>query len=333
MKKYIPYLLLCFSITLNGCSLVYKGTGNVMIAYAEDQGVPYMLAADDVSLTCSMVESFSPFLLSFSQVTTPPDQLAILFYLMAGNCTEFKAQEEELRYLRAVYSKNATEAQDARIAQQRLLGLAAKRQYKGYQYLLKAFIEPSEVCPDLSSKNTELYWMLGLVNGLQSILNDVASGGSADVPMDIAVKVGRGSVCLDNEKWWGMPEAIQAAIWMTVPGKVPDNINPEQMLEQAMQTGLEQGIRIPQLLAAQVYLGQGNIEQVKNVIREYAKLKQTTTAETYKSLNQVSNIQIQAISDRLWTEATGKRTPFGRIGTFWDDPEKQVDTVDIDEFL
>jgi len=304
-----------------------------MITYAEDQGIPYMLAADDISLTCSMVESFTPFLLSFSQVTTPPDQLAILFYLMAGNCTEFKAQEEELRYLRAVYSKNATEAQDARIAQQRLLGLAAKRQYKGYQYLLKAFVEPSDNCPDLSTKNAELYWMLGLVNGLQAILNDVASGGSANVPMDIAAKVGRGAVCLDNEKWWGLPKAIQAAIWMTVPGKVPDNINPERILEQAIQTGLLQGIRTPQLLAAQVYLGQGNIEQVKSVIREYATFKQTPKSETYQSLNQVSSIQIQAISDRLWTEATGKRTPFGRIGTFWDDPVKQVDTVDIDEFL
>jgi len=304
-----------------------------MVSYAEDRGIPYMLAADDISLTCSMVESFTPFLLSFSQVTTPPDQLAILFYLMAGNCTEFKAQEEELRYLRAVYSKNATEAQDARIAQQRLLGLAAKRQYKGYQYLLKAFVEPSDNCPDLSTKNAELYWMLGLVNGLQAILNDVASGGSADVPMDIAVKVGRGAVCLNNEKWWGLPEAIQAAIWMTVPGNVPSSVNPEQILEQAIQTGLLQGIRTPQLLAAQVYLGQGNIEQVKNVIREYAKFKETSTSETYQSLNQVSSIQIQAISDRLWTEATGKRTPFGRIGTFWDDPVKQVDTVDIDEFL
>jgi len=322
-----------FLSILNGCSLVYKGTGNVMITYAEDQGIPYMLAADDISLTCSMVESFTPFLLSFSQVTTPPDQLAILFYLMAGNCTEFKAQEEELRYLRAVYSKNATEAQDARIAQQRLLGLAAKRQYKGYQYLLKAFVEPSDNCPDLSTKNAELYWMLGLVNGLQAILNDVASGGSANVPMDIAAKVGRGAVCLDNEKWWGLPKAIQAAIWMTVPGKVPDNINPERILEQAIQTGLLQGIRTPQLLAAQVYLGQGNIEQVKSVIREYATFKQTPKSETYQSLNQVSSIQIQAISDRLWTEATGKRTPFGRIGTFWDDPVKQVDTVDIDEFL
>jgi alpha/beta superfamily hydrolase len=60
---------------------------------------------------------------------------------MAGNCTEFKAWEEELRYLRAVHAKNSTEAQDARISQQRFLGLAAHRQLLGYHHLAKAFVE------------------------------------------------------------------------------------------------------------------------------------------------------------------------------------------------
>ncbi|MCK5190937.1 MAG: hypothetical protein KAR12_12870, partial [Methylococcales bacterium] len=117
MKRYRHYfsllLVLSFSVLLNACTVVYKGTGNIMTGYAEDQGVPYMLATDDVALACSMVEAFTPFLLSFSRVTTPPDQLAILFYLKAGTCIEFKAWEEELRYLRAIHEKNSIEAQDA----------------------------------------------------------------------------------------------------------------------------------------------------------------------------------------------------------------------------
>lgn len=319
---------------LTGCGLVYKSTGNVMIGYAEEHGVSYVLAADDVSLKCSMVESFTPFLLSFSQVTTPPDQLAILFYLMAGNCTEFKAWEQELRYLRAIYAKNPTEAQDARIAQQRLLGLAARRQLTGYHYLSKAFVEPGAECPEFASDNDELYWLMGLINGIQAIINDIASGGTVEVPMDIAAKVGRGATCLNNEKWWGTPEAIQAAIWITIPGNRPVARNPEQTLEDSLQMGLQQGIRIPQVLAAQVYLGLGDIDQVKQIIRKYAgMMKQTPASQTYKSLNDVSALQIQAISDRLWTEATGKRTPLGKIGSFWDDPEKTVETIEIDGFL
>ncbi len=312
---------------------MYKGTGNAMISYAEDQGVPYMLAADDVALSCSMVESFTPFLLSFSQVTAPPDQLAILFYLMAGNCTEFKAWEEELRYLRAVYAKNSIEAQDARIAQQRFLGLAARRQLTGYHYLTKAFVEPGPECPEFSSDNDEFYWLVGLINGIQAIINDIASGGTADVPMDIATKVGRGASCLNNEKWWGAPDAIQAAIWITIPGNRPTDQNPEKILDNSIHMGLEQGIRIPQVIATQVYLGLGQIEQVKNIIRNHDRLKVTAATQTHAILNQVSNLQIQAISDRLWTKATGKRTPLGKLGTFWDDPKKAVETIDIDELL
>ena len=131
MKRHTHYFSLFFvlslSVLLNGCTVVYKSTGNALIAYAEDQGVPYMLATGDVDLACSMVEAFTPFLLSFSRVTTPPDQLAILFYLKAGNCIEVRAWDEELRYLRAIHAKNSIEAQDARIAQQRFLAQSARR--------------------------------------------------------------------------------------------------------------------------------------------------------------------------------------------------------------
>lgn len=332
-SHYSLFILLSLSLLLNACTVVYKGTGDAMIGYAEDQGVSYMLATDDVALSCSMVESFTPFLLSFSQVTTPPDQLSILFYLMAGNCAEFKAWEHELRYLRAIYAKEPQEAQDARIAQQRLLGLAARRQLIGYRYLAKAFVEPGSECPEFSSADEELYWLIGLIDGLQAIINDIASAGMAEVPMDIASKVGRGAACLNNEKWWGTPSAIQAAIWMTIPGNRPADKNPEQILKDAVQMGLQQGIRMPQLLSAQVYLGLGKVEQVKAIIRDFKLIKQTPVSQTYKTLNDVSSLQLQAISDRLWTEATGSRTPLGRLGYFWDDPVKAVETIDIDDLL
>ncbi|MCK5869238.1 MAG: hypothetical protein KAG45_01080 [Methyloprofundus sp.] len=333
-RKNILLFLLILSFFLNGCTAVYKGTGNVMLGYAKDEGVPYMLASDDVALGCSMAEAFTPFLLSFSRVTSPPDQLAILFYLVAGSCTEFRAQEQELRYLRAIYAKNSIEAQDARIAQQRLLGLAARRQLTGYYALVSAMSEPGGECPVFASDNDEFYWMLGLLDGIQAIINDIASGGSAEVPMDIAAKVGRGAVCLDNEEWWGVPAAIQAAIWIAIPGNEPVDKVPRQVLQQSMKIGEEQGMHIAHVLAAQVYLGQGDTEEVKQIIRRYAKLsKPAAENQEYEVLNRVSSLQIQAISDSLWTEAMGKRTPLGKVGTFWDDSSKAVDTIDIDELL
>ena len=160
-----------------------------------------MLASNDVGMGCSMAEAFTPFLLSFSRVTTPPDQLAILFYLVAGSCTEFQAHEQELRYLRAIYAKNSIEAQDARIAQQRFLQLAARRQLTGYYALLSAMSEPGGKCPEFSADNDEFYWLVGLLDGIQATINDIASGGQVEVPMDIAAKVGRGAGCLDTERY------------------------------------------------------------------------------------------------------------------------------------
>lgn len=338
LKRQIVFILkaclLGFILMLSACSVVYKGTGNAMIGYAEEYGVPYILTIDDVAHGCSMVEAFSPFLLSFSEVTASPDQLAILFYLMSGNCTEFKAWDEELRYLRAVYAKNIIEAQDARIAQQRLLGLAAKRQLKGYRFLSSAFLEPGDECPSFSTDEDELYWLLGLLNGIQAIINDIAAAGTADVPMSIAAKVGRGAACLNNEKWWGIPDAIQAAVWITIPADKPSDKDPVKMLDNSMAIGLQQGIQLSQVLAIQVFLGQGEVDTVKKIIRnQTGKMAQTTAGQKYKILNQVSALQIQAVSDRLWTESTGMRTPMDKIGGFWDDPKNQIETIEIDDIL
>jgi len=38
-----------------------------------------------------------------------------------------------------------------------------------------------------------------------------------------------------------------------------------------------------------------------------------------KLLDEIAAQQLQAISDRLWTEAKGSRTPFNGLGSFWDD--------------
>jgi hypothetical protein len=330
------YLSLCsLFILLNGCTLLYKGTGDTMIAYAEEQGVPYLLATDDVALTCSMVESFSPFLLSFSGVTTPPDQLAVLLYLMAGNCTEFKAWEEELRYLRAVYRKDPIEAQDARIAQQRYLSQAAQRQLRAYQHLALVYAELGSECPAFNTEQEELYWLMGLISGLQALMNEIASAGvTTHVPLNISAKIERAAACLDNKKWWGVPKAIQAALWITIPNDKHLSSEALKQLNDSLQLGLQQGIAITQVIATQVYLGLGHVEKVKQIMSELGNSNVAKTNDrTFRLLNQVSMLQIQHFSDRLWTEATGSRTPIGKIGSFWDDSDSEIDSIDIEDVL
>src|SRR5690606_11521396 len=65
---------LVLSLTsMTGCSVVnhmiYKTTGTVMTAYAEEHQVPYVLASDDLEMNCSMAQALTPLLMSFSRVT------------------------------------------------------------------------------------------------------------------------------------------------------------------------------------------------------------------------------------------------------------------------
>ena len=91
---------------------------------------------------------------------------------------------------------------------------------------------------------------------------------------------------------------------------------------------------VTHVLAAQVYLGQGETDEVKQIIRSYASSsKQALDSQEFNILNKLSRLQVLAISDRLWTEATGKRTPLGKLGSFWDDSTQAVETIDIDEIL
>ena len=201
--------------------------------------------------------------------------------------------------------------------------------------LVSAYAEISgNDCPDFKTWSEEFYWLVGLMDGLQAVLNDLASEGSANVPLGISLKVGRRANCLDNEKWWGVPNAIQAAIWVSFPGNKPEGIDPLEVLELSVKTGLKQGMRIVQVIAAKIYIGLGDTERVKAIIRDNVETRSSISANlNYLFLDKVATIQLLAISDTMWTEVTGTRTPIGGLGSFWNDPEDTVDTVDIIDIL
>jgi len=320
---------------MTAVTLVINNSGKVLVAFIEDHAVPYVLKTDDVEMGCVLAEALTLVIPSLAQINASPHKLAVIFGFLSGSCSEFKAWKEELRYIRATHAKNVIEAQDARIAQKRYLNLAARRQLRGYQNLELAYAKiPGHGCPDFDTWNEEFYWLVGLMDGMQAVLNDLASEGSANVPLGISLKVGRGAVCLDNEKWWGIPNAIQAAIWVSFPGNKPEGIDPLAVLDQSVQIGLQQGMRLVQVIATKIHIGLGDNERVKEIIRDNISTRNSISANPdFLFLDQVTTIQLQATSDFMWTEATGKRTPIGGLGRFWDDPENTVDTVDIIDIL
>lgn len=333
-------LILSSLFVLGGCAgiknIMYKTTGDVMTSYAQDHQVPYVMATDDLGMNCGMAEALTPMLMSFSRVMDAPHGLAVMVYASAGMCAESRAWEEELRYLRALRSGNAAEAQDAQTAQKRYHVLAAQRDFRAYQHLIEGYGEPGgENCPELKTEFDSFIWMMGMIAGLQAMSNELAAGGGVGVPMNIAAKVERGASCLDDDQLWGMPLAIRATIWSMLPGAQPQGEDAFTRLKMAAAKGEQMGVRLPHVLYAMAAYNRGDMEQVKEIIRQHAAAKKKQPADPQRRLlDEIATSTLQAMSDRMWTEHTGHRTPVGGLGTFWDDRREPAgETIDLEGIL
>lgn len=318
------------TIALTGCSTaVYKVTGDTMNDIGKDVMLPYLLTTDDSVVACASGESLTPLLLSFSIVTTPPDELEVLMSMVGGACATNRAFEHELMFIRESREKNITAAQDERIQSKRWHALAATRYYRGYQALTRALGEPGGECPMFDNEFQQLVWLIGAGLGLQAALSDVQSNMQVGVPFNVAPKAERAAACLDteegNQRWWGLPKGIRAALWTIVPGITPAGKDPWQELATARAIGIKEGVRFPSALDALVANNISNMERVRAVIREHAAaIKNTAANKDYRMVDVLAGDQLLQMSDRMWMQATGTRTPIGAYGTFWDDKKEEV---------
>ena len=311
---------------LSGCSqLTYRATGQVLTHYSEQEAVPYLLASDDPDMACALSEAFGPFMFSFEKVGASAEKMKILLYMMAGSCAESRSWNPELRYLRALRRNDATETQDALIEQKRFLLQAAQRDYLSYSTLVK-IMGNGETCPRFANSQDEFLWLVGLLSGLQAVFADIAVEHQSNVSLDTTQKVAHAATCLDSARWWGVPLAIQSAVAASLPASDETIQAALKNLAVASAMGVKQKVRLAQVLEAQIYFSKGKTDQVKRVIREYAQEKKQTPADpAMKLFDQVAAMQLLAISDRLWTEAKGVRTPLSGFGTFWDDVAPAAD--------
>ncbi len=342
LAKKIAIAVTTFGIILlSGCSsVVYKVTGDTMTNIGEDVMVPYLLTTDDSKIACASGEALTPMLMSFSTVSTPPDQLEVLLALVAGACASQRAVQLDLAYQRLSGEKRITQAQDARIQAKRWYAIAAARYYNSYKALSRALGEPGDHCPLFNNDFEQLIWMIGSVAGLQAALSDVQANMAVGVPFNVAPKAERGMACLDdpenNRKWWGLPKAIRSALWTIVPGVTPEGVDPWAELAKARQMGMEEGVRLPSALDALVAYNDSNVDRVRAIIREHAESVQSTASNReYRMLDIMAGDLLLEVSDRLWTENTGHRTPIGEYGTFWDDKKEEanLDQNLLDELL
>lgn len=333
LRRCTVALLVGGSVLLSGCGMIYKTTGDVLVSFSKAEMVPHLMGYRDVGMACATGEALTPLLMSFGEVGSHPDKLAPLVFVSAATCSEGKALEAELRYLRAMKNGDTAGAQDARSEQKAHAERAARRLYEAYRYTVSVYGEPVDgSCPRLRSDFDELVWMVGLIAGVQSLINDSTAETAVGIPRDVAAKVERGAACLDNEKWWGVPMATRAALWSILPMIAPDNADAWGTLQASTRIGFDKGIRLASALYVMTAYGVDDQSHLRAGIKDFAAYKGDLNDE-YALLDAIAGELILGVSHRMWADATGQRTPFRGLGTFWDDAATTSAPIDLDGLL
>lgn len=319
-------------VLLAGCS-PYRFVGNQVMHFAEKAGIPSVMANEDADMACKAAHSLAAAALSFESVGTDVNPMAVLILTANGICAEAQGYEAERDYLRALSQTRIHEAADARIRQKRLHELAARRQYLAWQRLLAIHGNLQEgQCPRFRSDYDELVFLVGVVAGLQSVFNDAQVLQAVGIPRDIAPLAAHLTVCLDSAKWWELPLSIRAALWSILPSSGPEDADPMAILEENAHRGAARGVRLAHVAWALVAYGRGDHELTRRVIRDFVASPPAPPAHPHRMLDRIAEGVMLGLSDRIWTEATGTRTPMGGLGTFPDDPPS-VPTPDIGDLL
>lgn len=128
------------AMTMGGCALIESNVSGTTLSILEDGFTPPTLQTRDVEMACSFATVNGPLVGAARNFYGDPSLMEAVLMSSAGVCSENQAIAEEMRYMRAAREKRADEAQDARIAQKRLLAVAAERQYTAF-YRMRSKIE------------------------------------------------------------------------------------------------------------------------------------------------------------------------------------------------
>ena len=338
-------LTLLLSFLLGGCKAInqflvkpmIKPTGDAVTLMGEAHVTPYLLTTDDLEAGCAGAEALGGLIGSIGRVTEQPYELMVMLGLAGGGCEEARAFEKELEYLRAIRAQQPDNAQDALVLQKRHHLKAARRYYKAWLDVID-YNNGKEVggkCPELIQEFDQIVWLAGMVAGLQALNQDILSGVGIGVPKNIAAQVERGVGCLDNNNWFGAPMAIKAAIWLLLPGALPEGEDAWARLEQSDLLGEKAHVRLSHVLHAFAAYSKGDMERVRKVIKRHAEqIEEFPANSKYKLFDASATEILTRMSDKMWTEAMGYRTPVGQLGTFWDDdPSEGIQQVELDDLF
>ncbi|MCB9662487.1 MAG: hypothetical protein H6732_00080 [Alphaproteobacteria bacterium] len=317
-----------------GCN---KLVGGVLADTTSDLVLPKVMELGDVGLGCASGEAFGGMIAAYSGVSPKALKASVMTTMSAAMCLDEPVWEAELELARAMKAGDVTGAKDADARLGRLHEVAAERYLEAHSILRDAYgiPAPGEDCPKLKHTADQLTYMLGLSAGVLAVVHDLPIAGRVGVPLSIPAEVVRAADCLDDDAWWGAPAAMKASVWALQP-TAPGAGDAWATFEASMAKGEAARVRLPAAFTAQTAATVGHTEALRKAIVRHAHAVATDPPDSrWRMLDVYASRIVRFESDRIWTAATGHRTPFGALGTFPDDeaPEDLVEPDLLDDLL
>lgn len=318
-----------------GCT---RTVGNVLADTTNTLVLPEVMALGDVGVGCASGEALGSMIAAYGDASPHAKKATVMTTLSAAMCLDGPIWDAELEGKRALQAGDVAGAKDAKAREQRLHLIAAQRYLLAHETLREAYgiPEPGEDCPKLKHREDQLSYLLGLSAGVLAVLHDLGAESRAGVPLSIPAGVVRGAACLDDDTWWGAPNAMAAAIWALQP-EAPGAIDAWSTFDASVAKGKAARVRLAAAFQVQTAALVGNTAVLRSGIRDLAAtVKETAPDPQWKMLDVYATELVLHESDRIWTDLAGYRTPFGALGTFPDDDradDVQVDDGMLDDLL
>lgn len=337
-KTAFKITLLFATVTLTACSKDQL-VGNSLRSYSLEYALPLILQTDDIQMICHANDGFSPLIKAFTRFNVETDMMLAFGYAGSSICTEKQASEKELWSTLTEKQGWTDAAIDARIAQQLLNRDAAHKQMAAYQHATNFFktqyhYEFGEgTCPRFKQELDELLLFVGATAALQALHNDVASGRLVKVDMEIPPKVIQALSCLDNQKWWGFPQSLRAALIIILPETPEAEALAWQALQHNAALGVQQGVRIGYATYATIASIKGRDDHLRQALKGFEAVSSDAINTKYLLLDTIAEQQVRQLANRFWMRLEGYRAPTEGYSQFLDEkrqPDKSLDGL-LDE--
>ena len=308
-----------------------KMAGDAVIEYTHDKAIPYLMSQGDLQAACSMGQSMGPVVASFSKVELDPANVGIATNMAAGMCAEFEQRSAELDRVRALHDNQTTLAQDALIREKQGHRLAALRMIAGYENAMQTFGDFSEKCRKYDNDTDELLSLLGLASGALALLHDFNSEKSVGISLDVPGIIEKSMKCFSDDKWWGMPTALRASLWLSIPGAGPEGVDPLEAMQKAAKQGDAQGVLLARAMLAMMASNIGNPDAMCKAIAEIPD--DSKLNHDYDMLNAYAKGIITHQADLAWTREKGHRAPFMQATCPGSDSASTLNQGEVDDLL